>query len=67
MRYDDWISRLNAERIIKEKTKLEEEDFYWQEGKMVFTKEYHLKRGHCCGNGCKNCPFDNNLNKNEEL
>ena len=27
---------------------------------MVFTKEYHLKRGHCCKNGCKNCPYKNN-------
>jgi len=39
--------------------KLEKEDFYLNEdGKMVFTKEYHLKRGKCCGNGCVNCPYD---------
>jgi hypothetical protein len=33
-------------------------DFYFNEsGLMVFTKEYHLKRGFCCGNGCINCPY----------
>ena len=26
-------------------------------GLMVFTKWYLLKRGHCCGNGCANCPY----------
>jgi hypothetical protein len=32
-------------------------DFYIEDGKYVFTKEFHLKRGSCCGNGCKNCPY----------
>jgi len=35
------------------------EDFYYDElGRMVFTSQYLLKRGTCCGNGCKHCPFD---------
>ncbi|HEY8920612.1 MAG TPA: DUF5522 domain-containing protein [Chitinophaga sp.] len=34
-------------------------DFYYNEhGYMVFTAQYHLNRGNCCGNGCKHCPFD---------
>ena len=32
---------------------------------MVFTKEYHLKRGHCCGNNCINCPWKNCSIENE--
>ena len=24
---------------------------------MVFTEAYHLKRGHCCENGCRHCPY----------
>ena len=24
----------------------------------MFTKEYLLERGYCCGNGCVNCPYD---------
>lgn len=26
-------------------------------GRMVLTKEYHLKRGYCCQSGCLNCPY----------
>jgi len=33
-------------------------DFYYDEsGLMVFTKGYHLKRGYCCGSGCRHCPY----------
>ncbi|MGW8121082.1 MULTISPECIES: DUF5522 domain-containing protein [Roseivirga] len=24
---------------------------------MVFTAKYHLKRGYCCKNGCRHCPY----------
>jgi hypothetical protein len=35
-----------------------EEDCYLDEnGNVVFTATYHLKRGTCCGNGCRHCPF----------
>lgn len=37
----------------------EQEDYYFnEEGLMVFTKEYHLKRGYCCKNKCLNCPWN---------
>lgn len=37
----------------------EGEDFYFNEkGLMVLTEKYHLKRGTCCGNRCKHCPYD---------
>ncbi|MCU0440264.1 MAG: DUF5522 domain-containing protein [Raineya sp.] len=37
---------------------VEEGDFYFNEqGLMVFTEQYHLKRGYCCQNGCKHCPY----------
>ncbi|MGM0945821.1 MAG: DUF5522 domain-containing protein [Bacteroidota bacterium] len=33
-------------------------DYYFNEqGLMVFTAQYHLKRGYCCGNGCLHCPY----------
>jgi len=32
-------------------------DFYIENGKYVFTKEFHLMRGICCGSGCRHCPF----------
>jgi Family of unknown function (DUF5522) len=27
------------------------------DGYVVLTKQYHLERGYCCGNGCLHCPF----------
>ncbi len=34
------------------------EDFYLENGCVVFTAEYLLKRGTCCGNGCRHCPYE---------
>jgi len=37
----------------------EGEDFYYNEqGFVVLTAAYHLKKGYCCGNGCMHCPYD---------
>jgi len=35
----------------------EGEDFYIENGYRVFTEAYHQKRGYCCGNGCRHCPY----------
>ena len=32
-------------------------DYYFENGLMVFTEAYHLKRGYCCKNGCRHCPY----------
>lgn len=38
--------------------KLDPEDYYLgEEGYIIFTESYHLKRGYCCKNGCKHCPY----------
>jgi hypothetical protein len=34
-------------------------DSYLDEsGRTVFTAAYHLKRGYCCGNRCRHCPYN---------
>jgi hypothetical protein len=36
----------------------EDIDFYYNEfGFMVLTEYFLLKRGKCCENGCKHCPY----------
>jgi hypothetical protein len=38
--------------------KFEKEDYYLtEEGYLVFTEAYHLKRGYCCQSGCRHCPW----------
>lgn len=35
------------------------EDYYFRpNGNLVFTEQYLLSRGVCCGNGCYHCPFE---------
>lgn len=36
---------------------LEPEDYYMEGPNLVFTAAYHLKRGYCCGSGCRHCPY----------
>lgn len=36
---------------------LEAGDFYWENGFLVFTAQYHRRRGFCCGNRCRHCPY----------
>lgn len=32
-------------------------DYYLEDGKMVLTAHFLRKRGWCCGNGCRHCPY----------
>jgi len=41
-------------------------DYYLSaEGFKIFTEEFHLKRGYCCKNGCKHCPYGYDKNTGE--
>ncbi|MGG9970732.1 tRNA (guanosine(46)-N7)-methyltransferase TrmB [Ferruginibacter sp. SUN002] len=44
--------------MIKETEFSEEERFSAEDNLIVFTEDYLLARGYCCGNGCRNCPYD---------
>jgi len=33
-------------------------DYYFENGLMVLTVQFLLKRGYCCDNGCRHCPFN---------
>ena len=54
-RKDDWIFSQYAKELV---TKKEFEYYLDENGNFVFTEHYHKKRGECCGNGCKHCPFE---------
>ncbi len=32
-------------------------DYYVEDGLLVFTEHYHLRRGYCCRHACRHCPF----------
>ena len=46
---------------------LEPGDYYMsEEGYIVFTEQYHLKRGYCCQSGCRHCPYGFNAKRKVE-
>jgi hypothetical protein len=47
----------NEDSPNREPTELEPGDYYMEGPYMVFTAQYHLKRGYCCGSGCRHCPY----------
>jgi Family of unknown function (DUF5522) len=36
---------------------IENTDFYYENGLMVLTAHFLLKRGYCCENICRHCPY----------
>lgn len=34
-----------------------EADFYMENGFVVFTASFLRRRGYCCENGCRHCPY----------
>lgn len=46
-----------ARELPKSGALLEELDYYIEDGRWVYTAWHHLKRGHCCENGCRHCPY----------
>jgi len=48
----------NAEKKEKTPAQLAEGvDFYFEGGLMVLTSHFLLKRGYCCENQCRHCPY----------
>jgi hypothetical protein len=50
----DWIQQLFVREFGN---KLLPTDFYYENGYRVMTESYHVRRGSCCGNGCRHCPY----------
>ncbi|MCW5921993.1 MAG: hypothetical protein KIS77_06620 [Saprospiraceae bacterium] len=41
-------------------------DYYIEKGLFVLTEHFLLKRGHCCGSGCRHCPYRKKKGKKVE-
>jgi hypothetical protein len=48
--------KINSENA-SEKGKTNGQQYYLENGYVVFTEAYHLQRGTCCGSGCRHCPY----------
>lgn len=52
---DTCLSQARPHR--QRKPLIEHLDYYVEDGLWVFTEWFHWKRGCCCGNACRHCPF----------
>jgi hypothetical protein len=47
-----------AHRYRSDSALIEYIDYSLEAGNLVFSPWYHLKRGSCCGSGCRHCPYN---------
>jgi hypothetical protein len=40
-----------------------DEYYFSEQGFLVFTENYHLRRGYCCKSKCRHCPYENKKNQ----
>ena len=45
------------EQPAKSEPLMEGLDYYMEKGYFVLTEHFLRKRGHCCGNRCRHCPY----------
>ena len=63
---EEYVAAVTPEKAKDSKAKdlpktthfIENIDYYIENEKYVLTKWFHLKRGTCCGNGCRHCPYN---------
>jgi hypothetical protein len=46
---------------------VEGEDYYWEGAVMVFTGHFLSRRGYCCENGCRHCPYELKKERKDEV
>ena len=52
---DYWFVETSLQETENSKTPAP--DYYLENGYVVFTESFHLKRGYCCQSGCRHCPY----------
>ncbi len=51
----DWIQQAFVREFGN---KMLPTDFYYENSYRVMTESYHKRRGSCCGNECRHCPYE---------
>ncbi len=52
-----YVEADDPKQVPAAASKLDPEDYYFDGPYVVFTAAYLLKRGTCCGSGCRHCPY----------
>jgi hypothetical protein len=46
---------------------IQHEDYYLEDGRIIFTEKHLKKKGFCCGGTCRHCPYTERAKNNKEL
>ena len=65
VKIEEYVTTVSPESALENRAKdlpkstslMEGIDYYIENGNYVFKAWFHLKRGHCCENGCRHCPY----------
>jgi Family of unknown function (DUF5522) len=57
MTVDKALNNNIAKDLPEAKQLIEGIDYYMENTNFVFTAWHHLRRGYCCGSGCRHCPY----------
>mgnify|MGYP003350349947 CR=1 FL=1 len=56
------------EVLVKSSKQYQEGVHYYMEGeRVIFTDQFHIVRGQCCGNGCIHCPYEPKHKKGNQI
>lgn len=42
-------------------------DYYLENDRVIFTAAFHIRRGSCCGNSCRHCPYEPKNKRNNTV
>jgi hypothetical protein len=42
----------------RKEPRAETDNFYWENGFVVFKESFLIRKGSCCGSGCRHCPYE---------
>lgn len=54
-----YFMKIETQKEHKTEKFTEGIDYYFENGLMILTAYFLKKRGYCCKNGCRNCPYSN--------
>ena len=65
IKIEEYVATVTPETAIQNRAKdlpqsthiVEGIDYYLENGNYVFKAWFHLKRGFCCENNCRHCPY----------
>lgn len=60
-KFDEWIKFALNNPFPTRMSQMSPVHFYTENGYFVFTEQYHVHKGNCCGNNCRHCVYQSKI------